>query len=123
VTDDPLTSAYSYEATTLQNVVLFQLITASIVCTIGYPFREEWYYNIYHLITILLQIIWVLYQTFAGTSYFAESILKLEPVPAYFGCYLVAFYIVNTATSIFLWTFSYRVLYYPILRRKTPIVL
>lgn len=38
-TDDPLSSAYSYEATVIQNILLAQFMIASVVSTIGPPFK------------------------------------------------------------------------------------
>jgi hypothetical protein len=65
---------------------------ASIVSTIGKPFRREWYTNKYHRIALILQLGWLVYQVFAGSSYFAEDVLLMEPVPTYFGFIILGDY-------------------------------
>ena len=79
--------------------------------------------NVWFICSLLIGVIWLLYQTFAGTSYFAEDVLDLEPVPAYFGFYLVAIYAGIFAASMLLWTISYRLLRAPRMRNKFPILL
>ena len=73
--------------------------------------------------TLLLRLMWLLYQTFAGTSYFAEDVLDLQPVPTYFGFYLVAVYAGIFAASMLLWAISYRFIRVPRMRTKLPILL
>ena len=121
-TDDPLSSTYSYEATTLENVVLGQLMIASVVSTIGYPFRKEWYENPLHVSVLFLQLIWLLYQIFAGDSYFAEDILDLKPVPEYFSYYIIALLVGNAAVSGLFWMLAVRLVKGPMRGRKRIVV-
>jgi hypothetical protein len=107
-TDDPLKSTYSYEATTLENVVLGQLIIASVVSTIGSPWRRDWFENHWHVGLIALQTVWLLYQLFAGTSYFAEDVLDLRPVPVYFSVCIIAIILANAVVSVLLWALAFR---------------
>jgi len=107
-TDDPLSSTYSYEATTLANVVLAQLMIASVVSTIGEPYRKEWYTNYWHLGILALLTGWFIYQCYAGTSSFAEDTLDLEPIPTYFGSYIIAIAAGNTVISFVLWAVADR---------------
>jgi len=88
--------------------VLAQLLIASIVSTIGEPFRKEWYTNEWHIGILLILIGWFIYQCFAGTSDFAENTLNLEPVPTYFGYYLLAIAAANTVVSFILWAIADR---------------
>ena len=85
--------------------------------------RGEWYMNYWLVGSLVLGTIWLLYQTFAGSSYFAEDILDLKPLPTYFGFYLVAIYAGTFAASMLLWAISFRLLRIPRLRRKLPILL
>ncbi len=98
-TDDPLTSTYSYEATTIDTMCLAQLMIASVVSTIGEPFRKPWYQNRYHMIALLCQSGWLLFQIFGDNNYFAEDILDLEPLPVYFGFILLLLMITNGVLS------------------------
>ena len=121
-TDDPLSSTYSYEATTLENVVLAQLMIASVVSTIGEPYRLEWYTNYAHLVILALLTGWFIYQCYSGTSSFAEDTLKLEPIPAYFGGYIIAIAVVNTALSFAAWAVADRCCRSPRKRRQLAIL-
>ena len=83
----------------------------------------EWYTSYWLVSFLVLGTVWLLYQTFAGSSTFAEDFLNLKPVPTYFGYYLVAIYVGNAVAAALLWTISYRLLRFPRLRRKLPILL
>lgn len=120
-TDDPLSSTYSYEATTLQNIVLAQLMIASVVSTIGEPYRCEWYTNYWHMGILVLLTGWFLYQCYAGTSSFAEDTLNLEPIPTYFGGYIIAIAVVNTGISFVIWAIADRCCRSPRKRRQLAI--
>ena len=75
------------------------------------------------MFSLILGTTWLLYQTFAGTSSFAEGFLNLKPLPTYFGIYLVAIYIGNAVAAALLWALSHRLLRILRLRRKLPIFL
>jgi predicted P-type ATPase len=98
-TDDPLSSTYSYEATTIDTMCLAQLMIASVVSTIGEPFRKPWYTNRYHVIALSFQLVWLFFQTFGDNNYFSEKILDLEPLPVYFGFILMSLMIGNAILS------------------------
>ncbi len=104
-TDDPLNqyNTYSYEAAVLDNIVLGQLMIASIVSNIGHPFRLEWYQNNYLLLSLLFQGIWLTYQIFAGSGDFPETDLSLRPVPVYFSFIEVGLVVGNGCVSMVLW--------------------
>jgi len=121
-TDDPVPSTYSYEATTLQNVVLAQLMIASVVSTIGEPNRLEWYNNYAHLVILALLTGWFIYQRYSGTSSFAEDTLNLEPVPAYFGGYIIAIAVLGTDLSFAAWAVADRCCRSPRKRRQLAIL-
>jgi cation-transporting ATPase 13A2 len=101
---EPLTNTYSWEATVINNMALFQLMIASIVSTIGPPFRESWTTNPYHVGVLCLQFAWVMFQVFGdpnGDNKFMEDKngLALKPVPAKFGLILTALMFVNLLFS------------------------
>ena len=89
-TDDPLTDTYSYETSSIFNLSLSQLLIASVVSTIGYPFREAWYENRYLVGLMVVQSGYVLFQIFGGDNYFLTNIIELEPTPTYYGFIQVA---------------------------------
>jgi len=101
--NDPLTVTFSYEATTINNMALFQLMIASIVSTIGPPFRASWHSNPYHVGVLILQFSWVMFQVFGRPqpgqkdfkAFFEEGGLDLKPMPSSFGAILVVLMFIN----------------------------
>jgi hypothetical protein len=81
---------------------------ASVVSTIGEPYRKEWYTNYWHLGILALLTGWWIYQCYAGTSDFAEETLDLEPVPTYFGSYIIAMAAGNLVLSFVFWAVADR---------------
>ena len=81
---------------------------AGVVCTIGEPFRQEWYTNRWLLFALFLQAIWLLYQLFAGAGDFPENDLNLEPVPMYFSFIELGLIGGNVVTAGLLWMFAGR---------------
>lgn len=94
-----LTTAYSYEGCVIDNVVLGQYMISAIVSNIGAPYRDEWYENWLFVTVEVMALIFLLYQIFTPGDDFSESILTLEPIPTYFGYYLVALLVVNAIVS------------------------
>ena len=81
---------------------------AGVVCTIGEPFRQEWYTNRWLLFALFLQAIWLLYQLFAGAGDFPENDLDLEPVPLYFSFIELGLICANAVTAGLLWVIAGR---------------
>ena len=81
---------------------------AGVVCTIGEPFRQEWYTNRWLLFALFLQAIWLLYQLFAGEGDFPENELNLEPVPTYFSFIELGLIGANAVTAGLLWMIAGR---------------
>ena len=102
VTDDPLTDTYSYEATTISNIALGQLMIASIVSTIGEPFRKPWFLNWWHVIALIFQAGWLMFQLFSGDNYVTREILEQEPLPTDFALMLVGYLFLNAFASLIL---------------------
>ena len=69
-TDDPLVEAYAYEGSVVNIVALAQLMIASVVSTVGEPFRKPWYQNRTHLAVMLVQSGWIFYLLFGADSKF-----------------------------------------------------
>jgi len=102
VTDDPLEDTYSYEATTISNVALGQLMIASIVATIGEPFRKPWFRNWWHVGSLIFQFFWLMFQLFSGDNYVTLNILEQESLPVEFSLILVGYLFLNAFVSIVL---------------------
>ena len=102
VTDDPLEDTYSYEATTISNVALGQLMIASIVATIGEPFRKPWFRNWWHVGSLIFQTAWLMFQLFSGDNYVTLNILEQESLPVEFSLILVGYLFLNAFVSIVL---------------------
>lgn len=110
---------YCYEGTVLQNLLLAQCVIACIVSHIGEPVTEEWYANKPFVLLVSLCSAWVLYQLFAGDTYFATSILDLVPTPAYFGFMMVGLISVNAAAAIALKQWTSALLGQSVVSRRT----
>ena len=59
---DALANSYAYETSVIADIGLAQVLIASVVSTIGHPFRIRWYENPYHVVCLVLQSIFVVYQ-------------------------------------------------------------
>lgn len=94
-----LVDSYAYESSTIANVALAQLMIGSVAATIGSPFRKPWYVNKWHVLVLVPQAAWVLYQIFQTGDYFATSWLKLKPLPFNFGMMLVGLIGCNALVS------------------------
>jgi hypothetical protein len=90
------------------DIVLGQLMIASVVSTIGEPFRKEWYTNRWLVYSLIIQLAWLLYQVFAGSGYFPEELLGLEPIPTYFGFIILGLIAANAFLAGLLWMFAGR---------------
>lgn len=99
-TDDPLSTSYAYEASVADDMALAQLMIASIVSSIGEPFRLIWVKNIYHWMALTAQVIWLLVQIFVQDSYFLKHVLQLKPFPSSFGIILVCLMFANLVVSV-----------------------
>lgn len=83
--DDPFGESYGYPTAVAQHMALGQIMMASVVASIGYPFRRAWHHNIYHVGSLIVQFGWLLFQIFAQDNWFLKNVLDLKPVPVYFG--------------------------------------
>jgi hypothetical protein len=100
--DDSFTGTYSYETTTISNVALGQLMIASIVSSIGEPFRKQWYLNWWHVVALIFQTGWLMFQLFSGDNYFTRVILEQKPLPVDFSFTLLGYLLFNAFVSIIL---------------------
>jgi hypothetical protein len=122
VTDDPFTTAYSYECTVLQDTALMQFIIAAALSAVGHPFQQPWYESVGFVVAEVVMLIWVIYQLFAGSSDFAEDMLDLMPLPTYFGFILLGLFAAHVFVSTAVWYVSFH-FFCPRLRRTLPVVL
>lgn len=104
-TDDPLSESYSYEASTISNIALAQIMIASVVSSIGKPFRKPWFTNKFHVAALFVQILFLLYQLFSPENKFTKNILSLRPIPTSFATMLVALILANIFVSFVLTSF------------------
>ena len=72
--DDPLTESYAYEGAIVNIIALAQLMIASIVVTIGEPYRKPWYTNKAHIVVLLLHTSWIMYLLFGETNEFMVGV-------------------------------------------------
>lgn len=93
--DDPFGVSYGYPTAVSQHMALGQIMMASVVASIGYPFRRAWYRNIYHVGSLIVQFGWLLFQVFAQGNWFLKNVLELKPVPVYFGFVLLFLLTIN----------------------------
>lgn len=91
---------YSYEASTLQIMALSQLMIASLVSSIGPPFRRPWTENRYHLTALVVQGAWLLFQLFAQKNSFLQDVLQVKPLPVSFGGVLLALIVLQTIICV-----------------------
>lgn len=99
--DDPLTVAWAAEESALNIIALAQLMIASVVVTIGRPFRQPWYTNKWHLIVMLFQAGYIFVLLFNdGTQ--GESFNRLvtnKPAPNDFQGILIGLIAANVVVS------------------------
>jgi cation-transporting ATPase 13A3/4/5 len=96
--DDPLTEAWAAEGAVLNVVALAQLMIASVVVTIGRPFRNPWYTNKSHLGCMALQAAYILYLMFAAENEFSHVVTNY-PVKAHFYGIIIGIIAANAAAS------------------------
>lgn len=96
--DDPLTVAWAPEGALLNIVALAQLMIASVVVTIGRPFRKPWYTNKTHLGCMCLHAAYILYLMFAPENEFSRVVTNY-PIKAPFYGIIIGLIAANTAAS------------------------
>jgi cation-transporting ATPase 13A2 len=95
---DPLVVSWAPECSTLQILCLAQLMIASVVVTIGKPFRLPWYRNRIHLFVLLCQSAYLALLLFCRDHHIA-SLLQNYPVPPDFQGIIIGIIFANLATS------------------------
>lgn len=104
--DDPLNAWYATENSVVAFVGLVQVMIASVVSTIGAPFRMPWYSNYSHLVCLFLQGIFVVGQLFATHNAFTSEFLDIKPMPTDY-CFLLVFIMLcNIVVSVGLEVFG-----------------
>ena len=79
-TDEPLVDSASPENTVLNAISLSQLMIASVVVTIGKPFRMPFYSNYAHMSILLCQTAWICFIVFSNKNQFLVD-LENDTVP------------------------------------------
>lgn len=97
---DPLSDSYAYETAVINDVVLGQLMIAAAVASMNKPFRVHWTQNKYLVLSLLLQLAWLLFQVFGGDNYLLVDILQTKPFPAYFGALLMLILLFNAVSAL-----------------------
>lgn len=100
--DDPLSETYAYETSVIASIGLAQVMIASIVSTIDEPFRKHWYTNKYHVMALVFQAGFLLYQIFGRKSYFMKEILEIRPLKIGFCWILIVIILANCVVSVLL---------------------
>lgn len=98
--DNPLQDTYAYENTVISTIGLSQIMIASIVSSIGEPFRNEWYTNRNHVICLVLQGAFVLFQLFSRANSFTTDVLEIKAIPVRFCWILVLIILSNLVCSV-----------------------
>lgn len=96
--DDPLTESYAVEGSVLQILSLAQLMIASVVVTIGQPFRKPWYTNKAHWFVMSLQFAFIIYLLFGKDNEFMHGITNV-PFPNEFAGILIGIIAANIFIS------------------------
>jgi magnesium-transporting ATPase (P-type) len=100
IPENPLTDTYSYEATTIDCVACAQLVIASIVSTIGMPFRYPWYRSKLMVSVVFVQTAWAIFQIFCTAEISADLMfLQLRPLPTKFAIKLFLLCVGNAVAS------------------------
>jgi cation-transporting P-type ATPase 13A2 len=97
--DDPLSETYAYETSVIASLGLAQVMIASVVSTIDEPFRRNWYTNKYHVMALVFQTGFLLYQIFGRESYFMKEILEIRPLKIDFCWILILIILANCVVS------------------------
>ncbi len=101
--DDPLGEVYAYENTVIAVVGLAQVMVASVVSTIGRPFRQPWFKNTYHVGCLVVQLIFLIYLLLSrDDSYFVTKVIQIKPLPYSFCFILIIIVLSNCAASALL---------------------
>ena len=87
-------------------MALGQLMIASVVSTIGEPFRHPWYKNKSHVLVLFLQLLWLQVQIFFPYNAFTSGLLSIKPLPPLFGLQLFALIGLNALVSSLLCWFA-----------------
>ena len=98
--EDPLSETYADETSVISIMGLAQVLMASVVSTIGHPFRVRWYQNPYHISCLFFQSGFVLFQLFSRRNYFLRHILVIKPLPYDFCFILLAVMGINFAACV-----------------------
>ncbi len=98
VTDEPLVESMSPENTVLNAIALAQLMIASVVVTIGEPFRMPFYTNKVHMAVLMCQMGWIFYLIFGAKDKFLVSI-ENESIPHSMGGIIVGLISLNVFLS------------------------
>lgn len=97
-TSEPLTESYAFEGAALNIMALSQLCIASVVVTIGKPFRKPCYLSEKHMALLLIHAGWIFYLLFGGESEFGIAVDN-KPVPHNFAGILIGLIICNAVVS------------------------
>lgn len=113
----PFQETYFFEASTLQVMALSQLMLASLLSSIGPPFRRRWTENKYHLAALVMQGAWILFQLFAQQNSFLQDTLQVKPWLVSFGGILLVLIVLQTVVCVSLADVINRA-YLPILSQR-----
>ena len=97
VIDDDFPS-YCHEGAVLNIIALSQLMIASVVVTIGEPFRKPWYTNKTHVAVLLVQTSWIMYLMFGENNTFMVGLDNM-PIPHEFSGILIGIIALNAFVS------------------------
>ena len=101
VVDDyygPLTESYAFEGAALNIMALAQLMIASVVVTIGRPFRDPFYLSWKHILLLSIQTGWIFYLLFSPKSIFSIY-MDNKPMDHNFGGILIGLICCNAVLS------------------------
>lgn len=97
-TDDPLNESYANEGAALNIIALAQLMIASVVVTIGQPYRQAWYTNKSHIGVMCLHAAYILYLLFGKDNEFMKG-MDNKPAPHSFQGILIGLIAANIFVS------------------------
>lgn len=96
---DILVDTYTYETSCIAHLGLVQIMIASVISSVGHPFREPWYTNKYQVGILGVQAIFVIIQIFMRENPFMKDFLEIKPLPIDFCWIVVAIIIANIVVS------------------------
>jgi cation-transporting ATPase 13A3/4/5 len=96
--DDPFSTSYANESAALNIMCLGQLMIASVVVTIGEPYRKPWYTNKMHLLVLLGHASWIMYLMFGEDNEFMVGIDN-KHAPSSFGGVMIGLIAANVVVS------------------------